>query len=108
MVLESKYERQQRLKRQRYSGILGFVLAFALIVIIGVALWIGRQSLIEQNKEYEAQRVVLESKISEQKERSDKIDEYKKYIQTKKFAEEIAKSKFGLIYPDEIVIKPDS
>ncbi len=27
MVLESKYERQQRLKRQRYSGILGFVLA---------------------------------------------------------------------------------
>ena len=28
-----------------------------------------------------------------------------KYVQTKKFAEEIAKDKFGLIYPDEIIFK---
>ena len=53
-------------------------------------------------------KIVLESQINEQKERSDDIEEYKKYIQTKKFAEDIAKNKFGLIYPDEIVIKPDS
>ncbi len=102
MVLESKYERQQRLKRQRYSGILGFVLACVLIVIIGVTLWVSKQSLIEKNEEYEAQ------KINEQKQRSEDIEEYKKYVQTKKFAEDIAKNKFGLIYPDEIVIKPDS
>lgn len=108
MVLESKYERQQRLKKQRYSGILGFVLACVLIVIIGVTLWVSKQSLIEKNEEYEAQKIVLESQINEQKERSDDIEEYKKYVQTKKFAEDIAKNKFGLIYPDEIVIKPDS
>lgn len=108
MVLESKYEKQQRLKRQRRSGVFGFVLACVLIAIIGVSLWISKQSLIEQNKEYEAQKIILESQISEQQKRSQDIEEYKKYIQTKKFAEEIAKNKFGLIYPDEIVIKPDS
>ena len=72
------------------------------------SLWVSKQSLIEQNQEYEAQKIVLESQINEQKERSDDIEEYKKYVQTKKFAEDIAKNKFGLIYPDEIVIKPDS
>ena len=77
-------------------------------MIIGVTLWVSKQSLIEQNQEYEAQKIVLESQINEQKERSDDIEEYKKYVQTKKFAEDIAKNKFGLIYPDEIVIKPDS
>jgi len=77
-------------------------------MIIGVTLWMSKQSLIEKNQEYEAQRVELESKIQEQKERSEQLEEYKKYIQTKKFAEEIAKNKFGLIYPDEIIIKPES
>ena len=37
--------------------------------------------------------------------RTEELNEYKKYVQTKKFAEEIAKDKFGLIYPDEIIFK---
>ena len=35
------------------------------------------------------------------------LEEYKKYVKTKKFVEEVAKNKFGLLYPDEILIKPD-
>ena len=50
----------------------------------------------------------LQEQVEEQQNRSDEIDEYKKYIQTKKFAEEVAKDKFGMIYPDELVFKPEN
>lgn len=48
----------------------------------------------------------LSQQIAEQESRSDSLDEYKKYVKTKKYVEEIAKEKFGLIYPDELVFKP--
>ena len=43
----------------------------------------------------------------EQQQRQKELEEYKKYVKTKKFVEEVAKNKFGLLYPDEILIKPD-
>ena len=43
----------------------------------------------------------------EQQQRQKELEEYKKYVKTEKFVEEVAKNKFGLLYPDEILIKPD-
>ena len=37
--------------------------------------------------------------------RTDELNEYKKYIQTKKYVEDVAKDKFGLVYPDEIIFR---
>ena len=84
MKFETRRERETRRKRQKQSAILGMVLAFALVMIMGAVIWSGKRTLEKQNKEY------------------------KKYIQTKKFAEEVAKDKFGMIYPDELVFKPEN
>ncbi len=78
MRFETKREREQRRKRQKRSAILGMV--FAMLV-------------------------ELQEQVDEEKQRTEELNEYKKYVQTKKFAEEIAKDKFGLIYPDEIIFK---
>ena len=99
MKFETRRERETRRKRQKQSAILGMVLAFALVMIMGAVIWSGKRTLEKQNKEYQ---------VEEQQNRSDEIDEYKKYIQTKKFAEEVAKDKFGMIYPDELVFKPEN
>ena len=77
MKFETRRERETRRKRQKQSAILGMVLAFALVMIMGAVIWSGKRTL-------------------------------KKYIQTKKFAEEVAKDKFGMIYPDELVFKPEN
>lgn len=106
MKFETRREREQRLKRQRRSGIAGMLVAFLLVTIIGIALWNGKQSLAAKNVEYESQKAVLQEKIKEQETRQAEIEQYKKYIQTKKFVEEVAKDKFGLLYPDELVFKP--
>lgn len=108
MKFETRRERETRLKRQKRSAVLGMVLAFALVLILGVAIWSSKKSLEKKNTAYEAQLARLQLQLEEQEARTSQLEEYKKYIQTKKFAEEIAKDKFGMIYPDELVFKPEN
>ena len=49
----------------------------------------------------------LESQIEAEKEKAEEIEEYGKYVQTKKYAEEVAKDKLGLVYEDEIIFKAE-
>ncbi len=107
MILESRREREQRLRRQRRSGIAGIMLAFMLVAVIGIAIWNGKQMLAQRNAEYEEREAQLRTQIQEQEERKAQLEEYAKYMQTKQFVEEIAKEKFGLIYPDEMILKAE-
>lgn len=105
MRFETKREREQRRKRQKRSAILGMVFAMLVVVGLGVLLWNGKKNIEAKNVEYEKQIKELQEQVDEEKQRTEELNEYKKYVQTKKFAEEIAKDKFGLIYPDEIIFK---
>lgn len=58
-----------------------------------------RAALLEKEAELKAQ-------IEEQENRKQELVELKKYTQTKKYAEEVAKDKLGLVYEDEIIFKP--
>lgn len=106
MVIESKWERQKRIKSQKRANRAAVIIALVLVAVLGTAVWSGKRSLAAKNEEYEVQKTQLEQKIEEQESRKDELEEYGKYVQTKKFYEETAKNKFGLIYPDEILIKP--
>lgn len=66
-----------------------------------------KRTLEKKNRIYEEQSESLTQQINEQQQRQKELEEYKKYVKTKKFVEEVAKNKFGLLYPDEILIKPD-
>lgn len=108
MKFETRRESENRRKRQRQSAVLGIVLAFALVIILGTAIWTGKRNLSEKNAQYKARLEQLQQEVQEQQDREERILEYKKYVQTKKFAEEVAKEKFGMIYPDELVFKPEN
>ena len=83
----------------------GMVFAMLVVVGLGVLLWNGKKNIEAKNVGYEKQIKELQEQVDEEKQRTEELNEYKKYVQTKKFAEEIAKDKFGLIYPDEIIFK---
>lgn len=106
MIIESKWERNKRLKNQKRSNIAALIIAVILVALLGVTVWSGKRSLMAKNIEYETQKEQLENQIKEQEQRREELEEYGKYVQTKKFYEDTAKNKFGLIYPDEILVKP--
>lgn len=105
MRFETRREREQRKKRQKRSAILGMVFAMLVVVGLGILLWNGKKNIEAKNVEYEKQIVELQEQVNDEQKRTDELNEYKKYIQTKKFVEEVAKDKFGLVYPDEIIFK---
>ncbi len=43
----------------------------------------------------------METEQSRQKE----LEEYKKYVNTKEYIEQVAKTKLGLVYPNEVIYK---
>ena len=61
MKFETRRERETRRKRQKQSAILGMVLAFALVMIMGAVIWSGKRTLEKQNKEYQARVAQLQT-----------------------------------------------
>ena len=105
---ETKRSKELRIRRQKRSNAIAMFSAIAVVFLLSIVIWKGKQSLAEKDSVYVSKRQELAQKVEEQEERSLSLEEYKKYIQTKKYVEQIAKEKFGLIYPNEIVFKPSS
>ena len=104
---ETKRSKELRIRRQKRSNAIAMFSAIAVVFLLSIVIWKGKQSLVEKDSVYVSKRQELAQKVEEQEARSISLVEYKKYIQTKKYYEQVAK-KFGLIYPDEIVFKPTS
>lgn len=107
MKFETKRARAERLKKQKKSTIAGMTLAVLVIFVLAFVLWRSKADLAKKNAVYEAQIAELQTQIKQEEQRGEDLSDYQKYVQTKKYMEEIAKNKFGLIYPDEIVFKPN-
>ena len=71
-----------------------------------VLVSVGGVSLRAKNEAYKKQQAELETQIKEEKDRTKEIEKYKEYVGTDAYVEDVAKEKFGLVYEDEIVLKP--
>lgn len=84
--------------------------ALAMLVLLGVVGFIimRKASQIEaSNAESAAKLASLSEEYESEEARSEELDEYYKYTFTKQFVEDVARSKFGLVYPDEIIFKSE-
>ena len=101
--MRNRYLRRHGRKKNpnTVSVILIIIILILLIIIVGV----GRHNIMVKQREYDRKQAMLEEQIDEEKRRSEEIEEYGKYTKTKKFVEDMAKEKLGLVKDDEIVFK---
>jgi cell division protein DivIC len=50
----------------------------------------------------------LKEEITEERDRAKELQEMKAYVQTKKYVEEVAREKLGLVYKDEIIFESEN
>lgn len=99
--------RQQRQKRKRKSK--GGVIAISLVVMMLSAVIAYKSvELKAKNEAYIAREQSLEAQIASEEERKAELEEYEKYVQTKKYVEEVAREKLGLVHENEIIFKPEN
>ena len=91
-----------RKKRQnRFSMALVVMVILMLIIVVSFK----RSEIKEKQATYSQREEQLTEQIEEEKNRSEEIKEYGKYTKTKKYAEEVAKEKLGLVNDDEIIFQ---
>lgn len=79
-----------------------------VVVVFCICLGMKSLSLKKESSELAKRRDVLEKQIETEKQRTKELEELEKYMKTKKYMEEVAKGKLGLVYPDEILIEPEN
>ncbi len=91
--------------RRRAKKSLLLVL-LAVVFIAGIA-GMRAVSLHEQSEELAITERQLQAQIDDARSEAEALASREKYMQTKKYIEDEAKNKLGLVYPDEIVIRPN-
>ena len=97
-----KTKTRRALLRSRRWGFRVIIFAVLCLLIVASA---GRLQLKQKNAAYEQREEELLAAIAEEEARSEEIEELKKYVQTKKYVEEVAKERLGLVYEDVILFK---
>ncbi|MDF2474208.1 MAG: hypothetical protein K0R21_1990 [Anaerocolumna sp.] len=97
----------KRIRKTRRTRRTGLSLIAVIVMIICGIVFYKRQELNSVNAEAEANIAKLESKIADEEEKAEEIEEMKAYVHTLKFIEEMAREKLGLVYKDEIIFKSE-
>lgn len=95
--------RSSRKRQNKVSVILITIVLVMLVIVVSV----GKHDIKERQAEYDRREAKLLEQIEEENKRAEEIAEFEKYTKTKKYAEEVAKEKLGLVKDDEIIFKEE-
>lgn len=80
------------------------VAGFAIMIMV-VVVGINSISLKQKEAKYAAREQELIGLIEAEDARAEELEKFATYTKTKKYAEEIAKDKLGLVYDNEIIFQ---
>lgn len=89
-------------KKKTGIGIISFV-----ILMLFITVTYGMVGLKQEKDEKQTTMDRLQKGINKQEDRKEEIDKLKVDMQTKHYIEDVAREKLGLVYEDDIIIKPD-
>ena len=90
------YGKSRRIKKDKWANRMAIMGITLVVMCLAVAINIKGADLKQSDLDYQ---------IREEK-RTGELQEYKIYVKTKQYAEEVAKERLGLVNPDEILLKP--
>ena len=89
-------------KRRRKSGAVSIaVIVLAFLVVMAVQIC----RVKAKDDEYAAREQELKQEYEEETQRASEIDDLETYMQSSEYIEDVAKSKLGLTYKNEIIFK---
>ena len=99
--------RRKAAYQKRKQNKFAMVLVSLVLLMLIVAVSVRKNELEGKQAAYAQEELELQKKIQEEEARSEELEEYKKYTQTQKYIEDVAKEKLGLVYEDEILFKEE-
>ena len=81
------------------------IMVMMVVLMVLIVVSVKSIELRQKQEAYAARIEQLQEQVEAENQRALEIEEYGKYTQTKKYVEEVAKDKLGLVYEDEIIFK---
>lgn len=94
------------IKRQRKnSNRAGKICISAIVVVFVAVMSIQIAKIYEKDQEYIEKQAILEKELQSETDRQEELNEYETYTKSQQYVEDVAKSKLGLAYDNEIIFK---
>ncbi len=94
------------MKRSYKKGTGIGIIAFVVLILFGIVAF--RKIDLEKQSVQAKQKIEeLDAQIAEEKERTEEIKNLEAYVHTKRYIEDMAREKLGLVYKDEIILKQE-
>lgn len=92
-------KKQRRRRKPRTISITLIVMVFALVMAIQI------YQIKQKNDEYSAREKELREEYEAETQRESELDELERYMNSSEYVEDVAESKLGLTYENQIVFK---
>ena len=93
--------------RRKKENPAGRVIIALIVTVFVVVMLLQIVNLYQKNQEYAARQEQLQRELQVGDEEQQRLREYEEYTKTPQYIEDIAKSKLGLVYGNEIVFKEE-
>ena len=93
----SSYGRSKRVKREKWANRMAVLGVTMVVLCLAVAVNAKGSTLKKSDLDYQQKEKQLEEQVREEEERTKKLEEYKVYVKTKQFAEEVAEKTGGAV-----------
>ncbi|MBO5092951.1 MAG: septum formation initiator family protein [Lachnospiraceae bacterium] len=97
-------KRKLAFRKKRQNRLAMFLVTMAVLMLL-IVVGIKSIELREKQRVYAAKEIALEQQIAAEEKRAEEVEEFRKYTKTKKYAEEVAKDRLGLVHDGEIIFK---
>lgn len=95
--------KRRRKDSNRAGKIWISMIVFAFVTVMSVQI----VKIYRKDQEYIEKQQQLEEELSNETERQEEMEQYEEYTKTREYVEDVAKSKLGLAYPNEIIFKEE-
>lgn len=98
---KGKKKNKRLITKREVIVIVGCLILMALVVAY------EGKVLISEKAGLQSQRAELEAELEQAQREYSELEQRQAYMSTDEYVEDVARSQLGLVYPDEIVIKPE-
>lgn len=93
-------------KKRKHSKLCTSMIVVCVLLLACIVFY-KSIDLREKRDELRVQAAELQVQIENAEAEYQALEAREEYMQTKKYVEDVARNQLGLVYPDEIVIRPE-
>lgn len=98
--------RSKKKKNIRLTTRMGMFIVVGCLALLTIVVIYKAQDLKSQKESLQVQAAELQTQLETAKQDYKNLEQREEYMKTDEYVEDVARSQLGLIYPDEIVVKP--